>query len=65
GLLLPEITITRFLGVSGLILTDLLHITMGFLLSIFMIIHIYTCTLGSKPLTLFRGMITGFHESDI
>ncbi|MGB8491418.1 MAG: cytochrome b/b6 domain-containing protein [Bacteroidales bacterium] len=65
GLLLPEITITRFLGVSGLILTDLLHITMGFLLSVFMIIHIYTCTLGSKPLTLFRGMISGFHESDI
>ena len=41
GLLLPEITITTFLGISGLIYTDILHITMGFLLSIFMIIHIY------------------------
>ena len=47
GLLFPEITITKFFGVSGLILTDILHITMGFFLSIFMIIHIYTCTLGS------------------
>lgn len=64
GLLFPGITINRFFGVSGLILTDVLHITMGFLLSVFMIIHIYTCTLGSRPTTLFKGMITGYHESD-
>lgn len=61
GLLLPEITIKTFFGVSGLILTDILHISMGFLLSIFMIIHIYTCTLGHKPTSLFRGIITGYH----
>jgi thiosulfate reductase cytochrome b subunit len=64
GLLLPEITITTFFGISGLILTDILHITMGFCLSIFMIIHIYTCTLGSKPTSLFRGIITGYHVSE-
>ena len=64
GLLFPEITITKFLGASGLILTDILHITMGFFLSIFMVIHIYTCTLGSTPTSLFWGMITGYHRSD-
>jgi thiosulfate reductase cytochrome b subunit len=64
GLFLPEITITRFFGVSGLILTDILHITMGFFLSVFMLIHIYTCTLGSKPGSLFWGMISGYHRSD-
>ena len=64
GLMFPETTINKFFGVSGLILTDILHITMGFFLSLFMIIHIYTCTLGSKPFSLFRGMITGFHPSD-
>ena len=64
GLLFPEIVIHKFMGVSGLLLTDLLHIIMGFFLSIFMIIHIYTCTLGSKPTTLFWGMITGYHRSD-
>jgi thiosulfate reductase cytochrome b subunit len=64
GLLLPEITITRFLGVSGLILTDILHITMGFFLSIFMVIHIYTCTLGAKPTSLFWGIISGYHRSE-
>jgi thiosulfate reductase cytochrome b subunit len=64
GLLLPEITIRSFFGVSGLIYTDVLHITMGFCLSVFMVIHIYTCTLGTKPTTLFWGMITGYHRSE-
>jgi thiosulfate reductase cytochrome b subunit len=64
GLLLPEITIRSVFGVSGLILTDILHITMGFFLSIFMIVHIYTCTLGHKPTSLFRGIITGYHASE-
>jgi thiosulfate reductase cytochrome b subunit len=64
GLLFPEITINSFFGVSGLILTDILHITMGFFLSIFMIIHIYTCTLGAKPTSLFWGMISGYHRDD-
>jgi len=64
GLLFPEITVSKFFGVSGLILTDILHITMGFFLSIFMVIHIYTCTLGAKPTSLFWGMISGYHRSD-
>lgn len=64
GLLLPEITITTFFGISGLILTDILHITMGFCLSIFMVIHIYTCTLGAKPTSLFWGMISGYHREE-
>lgn len=64
GLLFPEITITQFFGVSGLILTDILHVTMGFFLSIFMVIHIYTCTLGAKPSSLFWGMISGYHRDE-
>ena len=64
GLLFPEITVGKFFGVSGLILTDILHITMGFFLSIFMVIHIYTCTLGAKPSSLFWGIISGYHRSE-
>jgi len=64
GLLFPEITITKFFGISGLILTDILHIAMGFFLSVFMIIHIYTCTLGAKPTSLFWGMISGYHRDE-
>ena len=62
GLLFPETVLNGILGVSGMVLTDLLHVTMGFLLSIFMIIHIYTITLGSRPLRNFRAIITGWHH---
>jgi thiosulfate reductase cytochrome b subunit len=64
GLMFPETVLNRFFGISGLILTDILHISMGFFLTLFMIIHIYTCTLGSKPSSLFKSMLSGFHESD-
>lgn len=63
GLMFPEVTINRVFGVSGLILTDILHITMGFLVSVFLVIHIYTCTLGARPTSLFRSMISGYHEA--
>lgn len=63
-LLFPEVAADRVFGVSGLVLNDVLHITTGFLLSIFMIVHIYTCTLGAKPTSLFWGMISGYHRSD-
>jgi thiosulfate reductase cytochrome b subunit len=64
GLMFPETTVHRIFGTSGLLLTDILHITMGFLISVFVLIHIYTCTLGARPTSLFRGIITGYHESD-
>jgi thiosulfate reductase cytochrome b subunit len=62
ALLFPEIIIPKFLGVSGLLLTDLLHVIMGFLVSLFMIIHIYFCTTGTKFGSIFKSMITGWSE---
>jgi len=64
GLLFPETVLSRFLGINGLILTDILHITMGFFLSIFMVIHIYTCTLGARPTSLFKSILSGYHEPE-
>ena len=64
GLLFPETVLKGVFGVSGLVLTDLLHVIMGFLLSIFMIIHIYTITLGPHPLRNFRAIITGWHPAE-
>ena len=63
GLLFPQTIAYTVFGISGLMLTDLLHITMGFCLTLFLVIHIYTCTLGEKPNTLFKGMITGYHDA--
>ena len=58
----PEFIINKIFNVSGLLVNDLVHVTTGFILSLFMIIHIYTCTLGTKSSTLFKSMITGYHE---
>jgi thiosulfate reductase cytochrome b subunit len=62
GLLFPEIIAYTVFGVSGLVLTDLLHIIMGFVFTLFLLIHLYTCTLGEKPGTLFKGIADGYHE---
>ena len=61
GLLFPEILPLTFLGVSGILLTDLIHITSGFILSVFLVVHIYFCTIGKTPLSNFTSMINGWH----
>ena len=62
GLMFPETIIAQFLKISGLALTDFLHQIMGFVLFIFLLVHLYTCTLGDKPVTLFKSMLNGYHE---
>lgn len=61
GLIFPEILIPRIFGMSGLHLTGLVHISAGFGLSVFMLIHVYFCTIGKTPLSNFKSMINGWH----
>ena len=63
ALLYPEVIPARFLWTSGLHLTDLLHIMAAFLVSLFMFIHVYFCTIGKTPVSNFKSMINGFHEN--
>lgn len=63
GLMFPELIALDLFGLSGLALTDYVHHIVGFVLSIFLVIHLYTCTLGNKPGTLFKSMVTGYHEN--
>ena len=62
ALLFPETIIHNVLGWSGIQLTAILHSAIGFILSIFMVVHIYFCTMGKKPGSSFRSMVTGYHE---
>ncbi len=41
--------IRELLGNKALFYTDILHMVIGFLVSIFLIIHIYFCTIGTSP----------------
>ena len=62
GLMFPEYVSNTIFNINGLVFYDLLHIVVGFVLSLFLLIHLYTCTLGDKPGTLFKSMINGYHE---
>jgi thiosulfate reductase cytochrome b subunit len=62
GLMFPERISTTIFNISGLLFYDVLHIVVSFVLSIFLVIHLYTCTLGDKPGTLFKSMVNGYHE---
>ncbi len=62
SLLFSGEAIRQLFGVKAVFYTDLLHLIIGFFLSIFLVIHIYFCTMGTKPLKNFKSIITGFHE---
>jgi thiosulfate reductase cytochrome b subunit len=65
SLIFPDlIFIKKLFGTSGLHFTDLLHIIIGFILSLFMFVHIYLCTIGKPAGTHFRAMMSGWHYSE-
>ena len=63
ALLFPDFILKKFLGFSGIFLTDQLHVVMGFLVVIFLFIHLYVSTMGKSPVSNFRSIVTGWHES--
>lgn len=65
ALLFPEFIISKVFETSGLLLTAIVHTSLGFLLSIFMIGHIYLATTGTTVLSNFKSMFTGWHEPHI
>lgn len=62
ALLLPEVTIHNVFGASGLHLTDLVHLIIGFFISVFLLVHIYFGTIGAKPSSHYKAMLTGWHD---
>ena len=62
ALLFPQLILNKIFGIPGIILTDMLHIIAGFLGSMFMIIHVYFCTIGAKPTASFKSIMNGYHE---
>ncbi len=62
AMLFPQLIVEKVFGMPGIVLTDLFHIMTGFLGSMFMIIHIYFCTIGAKPAASFKSMIDGYQE---
>jgi thiosulfate reductase cytochrome b subunit len=64
ALLFPELIIENVYSVSGVFLTALLHASVGFLIFIFLIIHIYVASIGKNPLDNFSSIINGYHDAN-
>lgn len=62
ALLFPEFIIEKVFQSSGIFLTAFLHTIIGFMLSMFLVIHIYFSTMGSSPTSNFKSMVNGYHE---
>jgi thiosulfate reductase cytochrome b subunit len=62
GLLYPEIIVKELYNVSGVFLTAIFHAIMGFVISIFLLVHIYAASIGKNPLQNFKSIINGWHE---
>lgn len=62
GLLFPDIIFEQFMNLSGIQVTAVTHASMGFLISVFLVIHLYVASVGKNPLKNYRSIITGYHE---
>ncbi|MBI3684302.1 MAG: cytochrome b/b6 domain-containing protein [Acidobacteria bacterium] len=60
---LPErINFMTGTGIPGTAVFALFHSAIGYVLSLFMALHIYLGTTGETPFTLFRAMLTGYYN---
>jgi thiosulfate reductase cytochrome b subunit len=65
ALMFPELIIVKkIFGTSGIHFTDLIHIIVGFVLSMFLVIHIYLCFVVKPSGSSFKAMLTGWHHAE-
>ncbi|MBF0325249.1 MAG: cytochrome b/b6 domain-containing protein [Alphaproteobacteria bacterium] len=58
----PEIAPERLFGLDGLLPVAVLHYLSGTIITLFVVAHIYLGTTGVTVTSLFKMMITGWHE---
>jgi thiosulfate reductase cytochrome b subunit len=58
----PELAPERLFGLDGLLPLAVAHYVIGFLLTLFLLGHIYMGTMGTTALAGFKMMITGWHD---
>ena len=58
----PQFAPDRMFGMDGLLPVAVLHYLTGAVIVMFMIVHIYLGTTGKTATSMFKTMITGWHE---
>ncbi|MCK5765027.1 MAG: cytochrome b/b6 domain-containing protein [Bacteroidales bacterium] len=61
-LLYPEYLLHGVFGTFALHTTDIIHVVLGFIVSLFFVVHVYFCSIGSRPLSNYISMFNGYHE---
>lgn len=64
GLMLPEKTLNSLFGLNSMVVTDILHIIIGFFIVLFLAIHIFLSTLAPGSTSGMSGIITGYKRSN-
>lgn len=62
ALLFPEMIIENFLKGSGIRITAIFHASLGFLISLFLFVHLYVASVGKHPLKNYKSIMNGYHE---
>lgn len=62
-LIYPDFIQDHLFGDNSIHLFDYLHLITGFVISLFMLIHVYFCTMGKTAISNFKSIINGWHES--
>jgi thiosulfate reductase cytochrome b subunit len=64
-LLFPEFLPDELLGHKTGWLVATIHYLAGFVLTLFLVVHLYLATMGDRVSYLFRGMIDGLHRTHV
>ena len=64
ALMFPEVIVEKVFGISGIFLTAVFHSVLGFLVSLFLIIHLYVASIGKNPLGNYKSILTGWQDID-
>lgn len=51
-------------AIGGVRVLDAVHVTIGYAIGLYSLVHVYMATLGPNPFTHTKAMITGFEEED-
>ncbi len=62
ALLFPEMIFPQIWGENGIYITALSHSIIGFILSLFLVIHIYFSTFGASPASNFKAIASGWQQ---
>jgi thiosulfate reductase cytochrome b subunit len=61
ALFFPEMIFDRVFNTSGVMITAVLHGVTGFLIFVFLFVHVYVASMGKPPSKNYKSIITGWH----